>query len=147
MRDSGTVSKRPQHQWRTPRRADEPVSFAIKHPVSKAIEPRQLEATELVTHKEGSSEPPNPNSSPPDNINPMVGELLDLSSNIRPHIEGDRSVLRDIKDGYSKDPLLSKVLESINHHKSFTINDNFIYTKNRADQSVLCIPSVVQNKR
>ena len=74
MRDSGTVSKRPQCQRRTPRRADEPVSFAIKHPVSEAVEPRQLEATELVAHKEGSSEPPNPNSSPSDDINPTVGE-------------------------------------------------------------------------
>ena len=40
MRDSGTVSNRPQRQRRTPRRADEPVSFAIKHPVSEAVEPR-----------------------------------------------------------------------------------------------------------
>ena len=103
--------------------------------------------TKLIAHKEGSLEPPIPNSSPPDNINPMIGESLDLSSNIRPHIEGDRSVLRDIKDRYSKDPLLSKVLESIDHHKSFIINNDFIYTKNHADQSVLCISSVVQNKR
>ena len=97
-------------------------------------------------HKEGSSELPIVNLSPPDNINLMVGESLDLSSNLCPYIEGDRSVLKDIKNMYSKDPLLSRVLGCINHHKNFTINNDFIYIKNYTDQSVLCIPSVVQNK-
>ena len=41
MQDLGTVSKRPQCQRQTPQQADEPVSFAIKHPISEAIEPRQ----------------------------------------------------------------------------------------------------------
>ena len=147
MRDSGDVFKRPQRQQQAPRRADEPVSFAIKHPISEAVEPQQLEATELVAHKEGSSKLPIVNSSPSDNNNPMIGESLDLSLNLRPYIEGDRSILKDIKNGYSKDPLLSKVLGCIDHHKNFIIDDDFIYTKNRTDQSVLCIPSVVQNKR
>ena len=140
------MSKCPQQQRQAPCRADEPVLFAIKHPISEAVEPRQLEVIELITHKEGSSKPPVVNSSPSDDNNPTIGESLDLSSNLHPHIEGDRSVLKDIKNGYSKDPLLSKVLGCIDHHKNFIIDDDFIYTKNRADQSVLCIPLVVQNK-
>jgi hypothetical protein len=120
--------------------------FTSKHPVTEAIKLRQLEATELVGHKEGGSELPIFNPSPPNNLNLTVGELLDLSSDLCPHIEGDCSVLRDIKDGYLKDPLLLKVLACINHHKNFQINNDLIYTKNRADQSVLYIPSVVQNK-
>ena len=94
-------------------------------------------------HKEGSSEPPILNLSPPDNLNLMVGKSLDLSLNLHPHIKGDRSVLRDIKNRYSKGPLLSKVLGGIDHHKNFTIDNDFIYTKNCTDQSVLYIPSVV----
>jgi len=61
-------------------------------------------------------------------------------------VEGDCSILKDIKNGYPKDLLLSKVLENITHHKSFEIIKDLIYTQNHAGDSVLCIPSIIQKK-
>ena len=51
---------RPQCQRQAPRQADDPVTFATKRTVAEAIEPRQQEATDLASHKEGSleKEPP-----------------------------------------------------------------------------------------
>jgi len=66
---------------------------------------------------------------------------------LRPHIEGDHSILDDIKSGYAEDPLCSKVLDNIGHHCNFEAVDGLLYTRNCADISVLCIPSVVQCKR
>src|SRR5207302_4952832 len=61
--------------------------------------------------------------------------------------EGDRSILEDIRKGYAKDPLCSKVLENIGHHERFEIIDGLLYTHNRVNDSVLCIPSIIQKKR
>ena len=72
-----------------------------------------------------------------------MGHLPD----IRPCIEGDCSILKDIRAGYALDPLCSKVLENIGHHRSFEIFDGLLYTRNRAGASVLCIPSAVVNRR
>jgi len=77
----------------------------------------------------------------------MIRESLGQLPNLRPRVEGDRSILKDIKNGYPKDPLLSKVLGNVAHHKSFEIIKDLIYTQNRAGDSVLCIPSIIQKKR
>jgi len=143
---------RTQRRRQAPRQADEPVSFAPKHPVVEAIEERQREAAELVAHKESTHEQPSdehtvhvPQSN--DQVDPMIRESLGQLPNLRPQVEGDHSILKDIKNGYPKDPLLSKVLENVAHHKSFEIIKDLIYTQNRAGDSVLCIPSIIQKKR
>ena len=147
-----TTNTRPQRQRRAPRRADEPVSFAIKRPVTEATEPRQQEAAELAAHKESEPGPPaneriNERALPEQQVDPMVVESLGHLPNLRPRVEGDRSILTEIKKGYAKDPLCSKILENVGHHKNFEIVDDLLYTRNRAGESVLCIPSIVQKKR
>jgi len=142
----------PQRQRRAPRRADEPVSFTPKRPVIEAVEERQREAAELVAHKENTQKQPSdehtvhaPRSN--DRVDPTISESIGQLPNLRPRVEGDRSILKDVKHGYIKDPLLSKVLENVAHHKSFEIIEDLIYTHNRAGDSVLCIPSIIQKKR
>jgi hypothetical protein len=149
------ISSRPQRQRRAPRRADEPVSFAPKRPIIEAVEARQQEAAELVAHKEGIREttaaehttPAVEQSSQVDQTDPTISESLGQLPNLRPHVEGDLSILANIKDAYAKDPLCAKVLENVGHHKNFEVSDGLLYTRNRADESVLCIPSVIQGKR
>ena len=131
-----------------PRRADEPVSFAIKRPVTEVVEARQCEAEVLATHEEHGGEPPVIEQPPPnDQDDPKIGESMGHFPDLCPRVEGDRSILSNIKHRYEKDPLCAKVLASVEQYRNFEIIDDLLYTRNRADISVLCIPSVVQNKR
>lgn len=140
------ISSRPQHQRHAPRRADEPISYAIKHPVIEAMEARQHEAEELVVHKERE---PMVGEQPPtnDHIDLTVGESMGHFPDLHPQVEGDHSILSDIRCGYVKDPLLAKVLANIEHHQNFKVINDLLYTRNQPDVSVLCIPPVVQNKQ
>ena len=60
----------------------------------------------------------------------MVLELMGSHPNLCPRVEGDRSILRDIKDAYAKDSILAKVLNKEGHHKNFDIVEGLIYTCN-----------------
>jgi RNase H-like domain found in reverse transcriptase/Integrase zinc binding domain len=138
----------PQCQCRTPHWADEPISFAPKHHVIEHTEARQCKAAELATHKESGQEPPVSQCMPlQDRANPMILESLGQLPDLHPRIEGDCSILHDIKNRYAKDPTFAKVLKKSEHHKNFEIADGLIYTCNRMGESVLCIPSVVLKKR
>jgi len=141
-----------QWQQQTPWQADKPISFAPKRPVVKTIEERQQEAAELVAHKESTQEQPSDEHTvhalrSNDQVDPMIRESLGQLPNLCPQVKGDHSILKDIKNGYPKDLLLSKVLENVTHHKNFEITEDLIYTHNCAGDSVLCIPSIVQKKR
>jgi len=79
------TSSRPQRQQRAPHHADEPVSFAIKRPVTEAVEARQREAEELVAHKECGKEPPVVKQLPSNdqndiNVGESMGHFPDLRS-------------------------------------------------------------------
>ena len=106
MRDD-EVCARPLRQRRAPRRADEPVSFAPKHPVIEAVEARQREAADLVAHGEPNVAPPPADQLAPlaGNPDPTVGESLGEFPDLRPRVEGDLSILSDIRVGYSDDTL------------------------------------------
>jgi len=139
----------PQQQRRAPQQADEPISFAPKCPIVKALEERQREAAELIAHKESTQEQPSYECTEhaltaDDLIDPMVSESLGQLPNLRPRVEGDHSILKDIKIRYTKDLLLSKVLENVAHHKNFKISEDLLYTHNCAGDSVLCIPSIIR---
>jgi hypothetical protein len=114
----------------------------------EAAELRQLEAANLIINQEGVQESSVPKQTllPHDYADPMVGESLGHLPDLCPHVEGDRSILKEIGTRYALDPLYSKVLENINHHHSFEIIDSLLYTHNRAGASVLCILSVILNK-
>jgi hypothetical protein len=144
----GESHARPQRQRRAPRRADELVSFAPKHAIAEAVEARQAEAADLAAHNENSGDVlPTEQTSPDANDDPTIEESLGHLPDLRPRVEGDRSIIKDIRSGYAHDPLCSKVLENIGHHPKFEESDGLLYTQNRAGTSVLCIPSVVQHKR
>jgi hypothetical protein len=145
MWDSNQTCSQCQHQalWQ----ADEPITFAPKYPVMEAVEDQQQEAADLAAYKEsGTSSSTNTQLPIDDQLDPMVGESLDHLLDLHPQIEGDHSVLEDIWTRYTKDPLCSKVLQNIGHHKLFEIDDGLIYTQNWANALVLCILSIVQNK-
>ena len=84
---------------------------------------------------------------PDDSSDPTVEESLGHLPDLRPRVEGDLSVIESIKNGYRNDPLFSKVLDNVGHHKNFEVVSDLLYTCNRADASVLCVPSAVHNKR
>ena len=146
--DAPHTNQRPQCQRCAPRQADKPVSFAIKRPIAEAVESRQREAAELVAHEEHTPEPPVIEWPPSDDQPDLtVGNSMGHFPDLRPRVEGDRSVLTDIKHGYEKDLLCSKVLANVEQHRNFEVINGLLYTCNRADISVLYIPSVVQNKQ
>jgi Integrase zinc binding domain len=139
---------RPKRQRRTPKRPDEDVSFAPKRKIVEAIEPRQSEVAELAAHKEPDPLPQMTDLPPGDSQDdPRVIDSLDHHSDLRPHVEGDKIFMKDVRRGYQKDSLFSKILAKIKHYKSFTIIDNLLYTHNLAGDRVLCIPAVVRDKR
>jgi hypothetical protein len=116
-----------------------------KHPISEAIKTRHREADELAAHKEKM--PIHGSPHPEAHSDPMVGESLDHLLNLHPRIEGDRSIIKNIKRGYTKDPLCTKVFANIEHHATFEISDDLLYTRNCLGKSVLCIPLTIQGKR
>ena len=61
---------------------------------------------------------------------PTVLELLGSHPDLHPRVEGDWSILRDIKYAYAKDSILAKVLNKEGHHKNFDIVEGLIYTCN-----------------
>jgi hypothetical protein len=112
------------------------------------MEPRQQEAAKLAAHKENELEPPvNERVLPEEQADPRVIESLEHFPNLRPQVEGNHSILNEIKKGYFKDPLCSKILENVGHHKKFKIMDNLLYTYNHIGESVLCIPLIIQKKQ
>jgi len=138
----------PQRQRRAPRKADDPVSFAPKRPVIEAIEERQWDAAALTAHEEhGHSPVPALLPLPDDSSDPTVEESLGHLPDLCPQVEGDLSILESIKHGYQKVLLFSKVLNNIGHHKNFEVLSDLLYTRNRADASVLCVPSVIHDKQ
>jgi len=137
----------PQCQQQVPQKADDPVSFTPKRPVIEAIEERQWDAAALAAHEErGHSPVPVPPPLLDDSSNLTVEESLGYLLDLCPQVEGDLSILESIKHGYQKDLLFSKVLDNVGHHKNFEVLSDLLYTRNRADASVLCIPSVVHDK-
>ncbi|KZV58897.1 hypothetical protein PENSPDRAFT_551694, partial [Peniophora sp. CONT] len=52
-----------------------------------------------------------------------------------------------LKAGYKRDPLFSKVSARSDEFKEFSIQEDILYTKNRAQKSVICVPRPVKGKR
>ncbi|KAI0270383.1 hypothetical protein BC834DRAFT_819339, partial [Gloeopeniophorella convolvens] len=52
-----------------------------------------------------------------------------------------------IKAGYAQDTLMSRIRDNVDHHKVFDLEDGLLYTCNRAGDRVLCVPTMVVNKR
>jgi hypothetical protein len=67
---------------------------------------------------------------------------------LTPKIMGKHSLfMKAIKEAYKSDPLFSKILEEPSHHKAFILEDQALYTRNRAGEQVLCIPKGMMGAR
>jgi Integrase zinc binding domain/RNase H-like domain found in reverse transcriptase len=138
----------PRRNRRTPARADEPVLFTLKRKVTEAVEPRQSEAVKLAAHKE--SGPPIQTEEPPPEMSqddPKVVDSLNHYSDLHLQTEGDQSFLKNIQKGYKKDQLFKKVIKAPTHFKNFEIINKLLYTRNLAENHVLCIPAIVRDDR
>ena len=137
----------PQYQQQAPWRVDDPVLFAPKCPVIEAIGERQWDTAALAAHEESGHNPvPALPPLPDDSSDPTVKESLGHLPDLCPQVEGDLSVLESIKSGYHNDPLFSKALNNIGHHKNFEVVSDLLYTHNHTEASVLCVPSIIHNK-
>ena len=114
----------------------------------ESVAARRREAAALALHREASAPPERIEEGPQTpQPNPTIGESLDHLPDLRIRVEGDQSFLNAVREGYSKDPLCSKVLDNLGHHDRFDLADGLLYTRNRASDAVLCIPSEFLNKR
>ena len=128
---------------------DEPISYVPKCLVIKAVEPWQGKAAELVVHEKSGQVLPSTEWILPlkDQSDPIIDESFGHFPNLQLCVEGDHSILKDIKSRYTEDSLFSKVLGNIGHHKNFEAEDGLLYTCNHTGESILCIPSVIQKKQ
>ncbi|KZP17243.1 hypothetical protein FIBSPDRAFT_747256, partial [Athelia psychrophila] len=74
---------------------------------------------------------------------PSIFEAISQGPNLQHHAQETQGFLEKVKAGYLKDPLFKKILQDISHHTSFRQDEGLIYTNNRADEDVLCIPRMV----
>ena len=116
----------------------------IHQPVFEGIESCKKEAEELISHGPSKRDLPIDNK---DCSNPMVLQSLGQLPDMCPQFEGSQKFIKDMKQGYLKDPLCVKPMDNILHHPRFEIANGLIYTKNRADETVLCLPSCFSGNR
>jgi hypothetical protein len=75
------------------------------------------------------------------NHDPTVFESRQRGKNLVEHLSMQDTFLTDIKKGYSKDKLFSKILRFPKEHPAFTIREGLIWTRNRGGEEVLCVPT------
>lgn len=71
---------------------------------------------------------------------PRPMEPADHKSPLPTLMSGTTEWRRQLRDGYAEDALFSKVQRAIGEHPSFTTRDDILWTKNRLDQEVVCVP-------
>ena len=55
-------------------------------------------------------------------------------------LQDNEGLLAAITVGYKADPVLSKVWDNPEHHATFRLRDNLMYTNNCGGEEVLCVP-------
>ncbi|KAJ8090985.1 hypothetical protein PM082_024909 [Marasmius tenuissimus] len=107
--------------------------FRAQREAKDAIEPRDLEAQELEAAREPDLVEPYPALFD----NPTVIKSRAKGPDLRAMVATGDAILSDFKTGYSKDPLLSKVIDNIEDYPRFSIKDELVWTTNLADEPVL----------
>jgi hypothetical protein len=74
--------------------------------------------------------------------NPTVFESVSGGPELNRHVEKAKDFVRKVAKGYEYDPLFAKVVEKPKEYKAFDYQNGLLYSKNRAGDSVLCIPRV-----
>lgn len=108
----------------------------------EAVQPRDIEAKELVENAEPLVQPPMINA----DEDPSVADSAAEAPSLQSHMEKSNEFLDQVRDAYKKDPLFVKVLGNPSHYTTFDVEDGLIYQV-KEDRRALCIPRVVVNKR
>ena len=140
--------------WSDPERDDLPhdrwqelclsaMSTQGKHPrqpervLDDPREGRRVEAEEMAAHAERSKED-NPIKGLKDN--PSLLKSVDNSPDLPGQLQDNEGLQKAITTGYKTDPVLLKVWSSPEHHATFWLKDNLLYTNNHGGEEVLCVP-------
>ncbi|GBE89938.1 hypothetical protein SCP_1702640 [Sparassis crispa] len=105
-------------------------------------ESRDQEASEMASHLPLVT--PTPGAKDED---PTIAESRTNGPPLKAHLEQDTPFLATVQKGYGEDPLFRKVVESPMEFSTFIIRDKTIYTKNRQNEEVICIPRVLYRHR
>lgn len=95
------------------------------------------EAVQYATHQPRA---PETDESTSPQSSPTLAEALASGPSLRKHVESDEAFWTAIRQGYSLDKTLSKVLDNPAGFSSFAMRDGILYTKNRQDEEVVCLP-------
>lgn len=95
------------------------------------------EAVQYATHQPRT---PDTDESTSPQSSPTLAEALASGPSLRKHVESDEAFWTAIRQGYSLDKTLSKVLDNPAGFSSFAMRDGTLYTKNRQDEEVVCLP-------
>lgn len=107
------------------------------------VEERDILSAQYAAHR------PSVNTNPRIDTedNPSLGESLSTGPSLRSWAEADDGFIKAIQSGYKEDPTFRKILEQPTQHRAFTMRDGLIYSKNRLDEEVLCIPRALHQRR
>lgn len=95
------------------------------------VEERTREAKELWEHREDPS--------------PIIPE--EAESPLPERISRYEGFIQAVKAGYPDDVVFAKVIDNVGHHAAFHMRDDLLFTKNRSDGEVLCIPRTMLGKQ
>ena len=128
------------------------------HELREQIEARQLEAADLnvnskklvskKTSEEEETSKENETISNKLDEDPSLEEALNYEgvTPLRNHVENTADFMKDVRTGYKKDTLFSKIMEAPTNYPLFTKRDGLIYAKNKKKQEVLCIPRTLHKQ-
>ena len=111
--------------------------------MSDRHEDREQQARELAEHQTRAEE-----SSPS-----VDGEedptIMDSSGGpkLQGFVEKTDLFQQEIRNSYGADPVLTKIVETIDQHPAFKLKEGLLFTKNRNGQEVLCIPRKIMKDK
>lgn len=118
------------------------------------LEDRHVEAQKLQAPADDSraletgGDSVNTSSPADDDEDPQPLLPSEVVTPLRQLVETDDAFLRAVRDGYASDVLFGKVLQNVGDHAAFSIgSDNLLWTRNRANELVMCIPRSRMGKK
>ena len=120
------------------------------------VEPRTVEAEEMAQAAAREPAPSSPlverappaEASPsPEGENLTVGQSMATGPPLQARVEKIDGFMKSVQTQYAKDPTFRKVLENPAAHKAFTLREGLLFTTNRQQEPVLCLPIGTVGKR
>ncbi len=107
------------------------------HWLQEWLELRDIEAKEMADAKESEA---NSGEETTQDDEITVGDMLKSNPDMDNGIMEDDGFLDSIREGYANDPLFKLVKDEPSSYKQFEIADGLIWTRNRSNEQVMCIP-------